>query len=94
MFTNFSKSMFGKAVLASAVLAGALCFAGAPKAQADERDRVVRYDNYRVHEAVERHGFYSLRADYWRFERRAAFARGDRDRFDRGRFDRDRYDRR
>jgi len=89
MFTNFSKSMFGKLVLASAVLAGALCFAGAPKAQADERDRVVRYDNYRVHEAVERHGFYSPRADYWRFERREAFDRGER-----GRFDRDRYDRR
>lgn len=94
MFTNVLKSMLGKAMLASAVLAGALCFAGAPKAQADERDRVVRYDNYRVHEAVERHGFYSPRADYWRSERREAFDRGARDRFDRGRFDRDRYDRR
>ena len=92
MFTNVLKSMFGKAVLASAVLAGALCFAGAPKAQADERDRVVRYDNYRGHQAVERHGFYSPRADYWRSERREAFDRRGRDRFDRGRFDR--YDRR
>ena len=90
MFTNVLKSMFGKAVLASAVLAGALCFAGAPKAQADERDRVVRYDSYRVHRAVERHGFYSPRADYWRSERREALDRGDRDRFNRGRFDRDR----
>jgi hypothetical protein len=94
MFTNVLKSMFGKAVLATAVLGGALCFAGASNAQADERDRVGRYDNYRIHESVERHGFYSPRADYWRSERREAFARYDRDRFYRDRFDRDRYDRR
>ncbi len=88
MFTNVLRSMFGKAALATAVLGGALCFAGAPNAQADERDRdrgrdrdrIVRYDDYRVHEGVRR-GSYSPRAEYWRHERREAFARGYYDRF-------------
>ena len=67
MFSNILKSMFGKAALATAVLGGALCFAGAPNAQADERDRgrdrdrIVRRDDYRVREDVRR-GFYSPRA--------------------------------
>ena len=87
MFTSVLKSMFGKAVLATVVLGGALCFAGGSNAQADERDhgrdrdRVVRYDDYRVHEDVIRRGFYSPRADSWRHERREAFARGYYDRF-------------
>jgi hypothetical protein len=89
MFTNVLKSVFGKALLASAALGGALCFAGAPNAQADERDRgrdrdrIVRYDDhrdYRVREDVRR-GYYSPRANYWRIERREAFARGYYDRF-------------
>ncbi len=80
MFANIFKSMFSKAVIATVVLGGALFFAGAPNAQANERDR-VRYDNFRLHEAIVRHGFYSPRADYWRFERREAFARGYYDRF-------------
>ena len=78
MFRNIVKSMFGKAVLAAAVLGGALFFAGAPNAQANERE-VVRYDTYRVHRAEVRHDFYSPRADY-RFERREAI-RGFYDRF-------------
>ena len=89
MFTNVLKSMFGKALLATAVLGGALCFAGAPNAQADERsrdrdrDRIVRYDDhrgYRVREDVRR-GYYSDRDDYGRHERREAFVRGYYDRF-------------
>ena len=91
MFTNVLKSMFGKAVLATTVLGGALCFAGTPNAQADERDRdrdrdrdrIVRYDDhrdYRVHEDVRR-GYYSDRDDYGRHERREAFVRGYYDRF-------------
>jgi hypothetical protein len=85
MFTNVLKSVLGKAVLAAAVMGGALCFAGAPNVQADERDRdrdrdrIVRYDDYRVREDARR-GFYS-RADYVRHERREAFARGYYDRF-------------
>jgi len=87
MFTNVLKSMFGKAVLATAVLGGALCFVGASSAQADERDRgrdrdrIVRHDDYRVHEAIVHRGFYSPRANAWRVERREAFARGYYDRF-------------
>jgi hypothetical protein len=75
MFTSVIKSMFGKAVLAAVVVGGALCFAGASNAQADERDRD------RVHEDVIHRGFYSPRAAYWRHERREAFARGYYDRF-------------
>jgi hypothetical protein len=85
MFTSVWKSMFGKAVLATVVLGGALCFAGASNAQADERDhgrdrdRVVRY--VRVHEDVIRRGFYRAPVDSWRHERREAFVRGYYDRF-------------
>jgi hypothetical protein len=81
MFMKLFKSTFGKATIATAVLGGALVFAGAPNAQANERDRIVRYDNYRLHEAIVHRGFYSPRADYWRVERREAFARGYYDRF-------------
>ena len=81
MLTKVFKSMFGKAAIATAVLGGALFFAGAPNAQANERDRIVRYDNFRVHEAIVHRGFYSPRANYWRIERREAFARGYYDRF-------------
>lgn len=81
MLTNVLKSMFGKAAIATAVLGGALFFAGAPNAQANERDRIVRYDNFRVHEAIVHRRFYSPRVNYWRIERREAFARGYYDRF-------------
>jgi hypothetical protein len=80
MFTNILKSMFGKAVLTAVVMGGALCFAGAPNAQANER-AVVRYDNYRLHEAIVHRGFYSPAADRWRFERREALRHGYFDRF-------------
>ena len=80
MFMKLFKSTMGKAVLAAAVLGGTLFFAGTPNAQAAERDR-VRYDNYRLHQAIVHRGFYSPRADYWRIERREAFARGYYDRF-------------
>ena len=86
MFTNVLKSTFSKAVLAAVVMGGALFFAGAPNAQAGERDRdrdrdrIVRYDDYRVREDAHR-GFYTPRADYGRYERREAFARGYYDRF-------------
>ena len=80
MFTNLLKSVFGKAAIATLVLGGALCFAGAPNAQANERT-VVRYDNVRRHEVIVHRGFYAPRADYRRFERREVFARGYYDRF-------------
>lgn len=81
MFTNIFKSMFSKAILATAVLGGALAFAGAPNAKADEhgrdrdRDRIVRRDNdYRFRGDFDRR-------ESWRAERREAFARGYYDRF-------------
>jgi hypothetical protein len=80
MFMQFLKSTLGKSAMTAALLGGALLFAGAPNAQANER-AVVRYDNFRVHEAVVRHGFYSPRANYGRFERREAIVRGYYDRF-------------
>jgi hypothetical protein len=80
MFRKLCKSTFGKAVLATAVLGGTLFFAGTPKAEADQRDR-VRYDHYRLHESIVQRGFYSPRTDYWRLERREALARGYYDRF-------------
>jgi hypothetical protein len=80
MFMKLFKSTFGKAVLATVVLGATLFFAGTPNAEAEQRDR-VRYDHYRLHEAIVHHGFYSPRADYWRLERREARARGYYDRF-------------
>jgi hypothetical protein len=75
MFSNIFKSIFGKAALATAVLGGALCFAGAPNAQANERDRIVR------REVVIHREFYGPRVDHRRFERREVFVRGYYDRF-------------
>jgi hypothetical protein len=78
---------FGKAAFAAAALGGFLFFAGAPNAQAHDRDwddhhrPVIRYDNWRVQEAMERHGYYSSQANYWRHERREAFEDGWRDRY-------------
>ena len=74
MFSNILKSIFSKAALATAVLGGALCFAGAPNAQANERDRIVR------REVVVHRDFYGARFDH-RFERRPVFVRGYYDRF-------------
>lgn len=81
MFLQILKSTFGKAVMGAALLAGATLFAGAPNAQANEPVRVVRYDNFRVHEAIVRRGFYSPQANYWRLQRREVIVRGWRDRF-------------
>jgi hypothetical protein len=79
------KSVFSKAALAAVALGGFLFFAGAPGAQAHDRDDyrrpVMRYDNWRLHEARENHGYYSPQANYWRYERHEAFEHGWRDRF-------------
>lgn len=79
------KSVFGKAALAAAAFGGFLFFGGASSTQAApayEYSRpVVRYDNYRAHEAVVRHGYYSPAANYWRYERHEARVRGWYDRF-------------
>jgi hypothetical protein len=75
------RSVFGKAVLASAVLGGFLLFAGAPGAQAnawDDCNRRVSYTQYRYHEAAERYGPYSSAARHWAHERHEAYERCDR----------------
>jgi hypothetical protein len=63
--------IFNRAVLASAALAGLLAFAGAPRAMADDdcQRRIAKAD-YRLHEAIERHGWDSRQADHWRHELR------------------------
>ena len=83
--TKSMKAVISKAALASVVLGGFLIFSGATSAQAHDWDNyrrpVVRYDDYRLHRAIERDGFYSHQADYWRHERHEAFEHGFRDRY-------------
>src|SRR6201984_653382 len=87
--------VFGKAALATAALSGLLFLAGAPAANAADRDncerRIAKAD-YKLHEAIEHHGYYSRQAEHWRHERREAYERceryGYRDRDD-YRYDRD-----
>jgi hypothetical protein len=98
------KGIFGKAGLATAALGGLLFFAGAPGAQAADRDdcaRRIAKTEHRLHEAIEDHGYYSRQANHQRHELREARERCDaygyrdgyryRDRYDRDRYDRDRW---
>jgi len=83
--------------LAAAALGGLLFFAGAPKAQAADRDdceRRISRAEHRLHEAVEDHGYYSRQANHQRHELNEAYERCGRyrDRDDRYRdYNRDRY---
>ena len=75
---HLSKSLFGKAALATAALGGFLFFAGTSSAQAHDRDdcrRALHYDDWRLHEAIEDHGYYSRQADHWRHERHETLER-------------------
>jgi hypothetical protein len=65
--------VFGKAALASVALGGFFLFAGASSAQAHEWDHCGRGTDraqWKLHEAIEHHGFYSRQADHWRHELR------------------------
>src|ERR1039457_3092703 len=67
---RLNNSLFGKAALAAAALAGFLMFTGAPLLRADNDDcqrRVVRAD-HRLHEAIEHHGYQSREAERRRHE--------------------------
>lgn len=79
------KSLFGKAALAAAALGGFMLLGGASNVQAAPAyvysRPVARYDNYRVHATIERHGYYSPAANYWRYERHETIVHGWRDRF-------------
>jgi hypothetical protein len=79
------RSVFGKAILASAALGGFLLFAGAPGARAngwDDCNRRVSYTQYRYNEAAARYGPYSSAARHWAHERHEAYERCDRHRRD------------
>jgi hypothetical protein len=82
--THLLKSVFGKVALAAAALSAFLFFAGAPAAQAHDRDDYGRgrYEDSRRHEAFEHRGYVS-RPDmrYFRAERPEAFERGWFDRY-------------
>jgi hypothetical protein len=83
---HLGKSRFGKVALAAVALGGFLFSAGAPSAEAHDRDecrRAVRYDHRRLHEAIEDHGYYSREANHWRHERHEAVERRGRDRDER-----------
>ena len=90
---RLGKSLFGKTALASAALGGLLVFAGAPGAQAADRD-----DDHRRSVMTERHfydgdhGYYARQADNWREERREAFEHRYRD-YDNRDYRNDRRDR-
>jgi hypothetical protein len=75
------KSVFGKTVLAIAVLSGFLLFAGAPSAKANDWDdcnRRAAYSDWRLHESIEHFGYYSPQARYWRHERHEAYEQLER----------------
>jgi hypothetical protein len=74
----FVRAMFGKAALAAMALGGLLFFAGAPGAQAADRNdcqrRIAKIDR-KLNDAIEDHGYYSRQANHWRHERREAYER-------------------
>ena len=83
---HLGKSLFGKAALATAALSGLFLFAGAPGAQAADRDDGQRHFVASEHRFSDRdRGYYADRDDYkrqadnWREERREAFERNYRD---------------
>jgi hypothetical protein len=75
------KSVFGKAALATATLGGFMLFAGTPSAKAngwDDCNRRAAYTDWRLHESIERFGYYSSQANHWRHERNEAYERLER----------------
>lgn len=81
----FSKSLFRKAALASAVLGGFLLLGGAPGAKAnawDDCNRRAAYTEMRYRQALERYGPYSRQARHWAHEGSEATERCERLRHD------------
>lgn len=62
-------SLFGRAMLAAAALAGLLMFVGASQLRADDacQRRIAKAD-HRLHEAIEHHGYQSEQAEHRRHE--------------------------
>ena len=73
------QSLFMKAVLGAAAL-GAVAFAGAPRAQANEYDcqQKINRAGWKLDEAIERHGYYSRQANHERHELREEQERCER----------------
>ena len=71
LHTHLRKSLFGKAALATVALGGILFLAGAPKAQAADRDDGDRRNSrteYRLRENYDR-GYYNRPVSEWKHER-------------------------
>jgi hypothetical protein len=71
---HHSKSwLFGRTAGAAAALAGLFLFTGAPQLRAnDDCERRIAKADHKLHEAIERHGYESKRAEHWRRELRDA----------------------
>jgi hypothetical protein len=96
LHTYLRKSLLGKTALATVAMSGLLLLAGAPKAQAADRDdcqRRISRTEYRLHEAIEDHGYHSRQANHWRHELREAYERCDQYRYRGQDRDDDRYQR-
>jgi hypothetical protein len=75
---RLGKSLFGKAALASVALSGLLFLAGAPGAQAADRDDGHRRVTTERHFDSDR-GHYNRQADNWREDRREAYEHSNRE---------------
>lgn len=77
------KTLFGATALATAALGGFLLFAGASSAQAHDRYdcyRRIQKAEWKLDEAIQRHGYYSRQADHRRHDLREARERCWRER--------------
>ena len=61
-------SIFRRAALAAAALAGLLLFTGAPNVRADDCQKRIAKADHKLHEAIEHHGPHSSQAEHWRHE--------------------------
>src|SRR5439155_23754485 len=77
------KTVFGSTALATAALGGFLLLAGVPNAQGHDRNagyRRMQKAEWKLYEAIERHGYYSRQAEHRRYELREARERWWRER--------------
>ncbi|HEX8835563.1 MAG TPA: hypothetical protein VF748_01390 [Candidatus Acidoferrum sp.] len=71
------KKFLGRAALATVAIVGLMAFAVTPRASAHDdpyykcQRRIAKAD-YKLHEVIERHGWYSRQADHQRHELREA----------------------
>ena len=66
---KWGKRWLGRTALATVGLAGFLLFGGASNAHARDSykcQRKIEHAEWKLDEAIERHGYYSRQADHWR----------------------------